>query len=271
LWPVRVDPIQLESAILNLCINARDAMPDGGRLTIEMSNLELESWFVPEYPDLTVGKYVALSVTDTGMGIPAHVVDRVFEPFFTTKEAGKGSGLGLSMVYGYMKQSGGSVKIYSEAGLGTTVSLHFPIGVHGADADTVPMSSQASTPRGNERVLIVEDSPQIRKIAVQIVGALGYEVEEAADAETALAMLQRMPCNLVFSDVVLPSMNGIALAGEIQRLYPGMPVLLTSGFSSRIAAENLRALGADFIAKPYRKASLAAALRKALDPKKQAA
>jgi len=271
LWPVRVDPIQLESAILNLCINARDAMPDGGRLTIEMSNLELESWFVPEYPDLMVGKYVALSVTDTGVGIPSHVVDRVFEPFFTTKEAGKGSGLGLSMVYGYMKQSGGSIKINSEAGIGTTVSLQFPIGMHGADADTVPMSSQESMLRGNERVLIVEDSPQIRKIAVQIVGALGYEVEEAADAETALVMLQRMPCNLVFSDVVLPSMNGIALAGEIQRLYPRMPVLLTSGFSSRIAAGNLGAFGADFIAKPYRQASLAAALRKALDPKKQAA
>jgi len=270
-WPVRVDPVQLESAILNLCINARDAMPDGGRLTIEMSNFELESWFAPEYPDLTVGKYVALSITDTGVGIPANVVARVFEPFFTTKEVGKGSGLGLSMVYGYMKQSGGSVKIHSEPGLGTTVSLHFPIGAYGADADTVPKSSETSKPRGNERVLIVEDSPQIRKIAVQIVGALGYDVQQAADAETALAMLQRMHCDLVFSDLVLPSMNGIALAGEVRRLYPGTPVLLTSGFSSRIAAEDLRALGADFIAKPYRQASLAAALRKALDPAKQAA
>jgi DNA-binding NtrC family response regulator len=175
------------------------------------------------------------------------------------------------MVYGYMKQSGGSVKIYSEADLGTTVSLHFPIGVHGADANTAAMPSQASKPRGNERVLIVEDSPQIRKIAVRVVGALGYEVEQAADAEAALAMLRRMPCHLVFSDVVLPGMNGIALAGEIQRLYPGTPVLLTSGFSSRITASDLHALGADFIAKPYRQASLAAALRKALDPAKQAA
>jgi signal transduction histidine kinase/ActR/RegA family two-component response regulator len=270
LWPVKVDPVQLENTILNLCINARDAMPNGGRLTIEMSNFELESPFAPDYPDLTVGKYVALSITDTGAGMPADVVARVFEPFFTTKEVGKGSGLGLSMVYGYMKQSGGGVKIYSEVGIGTTVSLHFPVGARGA-LDLHPASSPLAIPRGSERVLVVEDNPQIRKIAMRIVGALGYKVEEAADAEGALGVLQRIPCDLVFSDVVLPGMNGIALAGEIRRRHPGLPVLLTSGFSSKIAAGDLRALGADFIAKPYRQAALAAALRGALDTRKQAA
>jgi signal transduction histidine kinase/ActR/RegA family two-component response regulator len=270
LWPVKVDPVQLENTILNLCINARDAMPNGGRLTIEMSNFELESPFAPDYPDLAVGKYVALSITDTGAGMPADVVARVFEPFFTTKEVGKGSGLGLSMVYGYMKQSGGGVKIYSEVGIGTTVSLHFPVGARGA-LDLHPASSPLAIPRGSERVLVVEDNPQIRKIAMRIVGALGYKVEEAADAEGALGVLQRIPCDLVFSDVVLPGMNGIALAGEIRRRHPGLPVLLTSGFSSKIAAGDLRALGADFIAKPYRQAALAAALRGALDTRKQAA
>ena len=272
LWPVKVDEVQLENAILNLCINARDAMPDGGRLTVEMSNFELESWFAAEYPDLTIGKYVALSITDTGLGIPPDVVARVFEPFFTTKEVGKGSGLGLSMVYGYMKQSGGGIKIYSEVGLGTTVSLIFPIGARtAAEADATLQSSPVSTPRGSERVLVVEDSPHIRKIAVRIVGALGYRVEEVADGEAALSLLQRTPCDVVFSDVVLRGMNGVALAREIQRRYPGLPVLLTSGFSSKIAVDDPRVLGVDFIAKPYRQAALAAALRGALDSKKRAA
>jgi CheY-like chemotaxis protein len=269
LWPVKVDPVQLENTNLNLCINARDAMPNGGRLTIEMANFELESPFAPDYPDLTVGKYVALSITDTGVGMPPDIVARVFEPFFTTKEVGKGSGLGLSMVYGYMKQSGGGVKIYSEVGIGTTVSLHFPVGARGV-LDERPMLPVA-TPRGSERVLVVEDNPQIRKIAVRIVGALGYKVEEAADAEAALGVLRRTPGDVVFSDVVLPGMNGIALAAEIGRLYPGLPVLLTSGFSSKITMGDLRTLGADFIAKPYRQAALAAALREALDTKKEAA
>jgi PAS domain S-box-containing protein len=264
LWIIRADPVQLESTLLNLAINARDAMSGTGTLVFEANNFVLESWFVPVYPDLKTGDYVVLSVSDSGSGMPPEVAARVLEPFFTTKEAGKGTGLGLSMVYGYMKQSGGGVKIYSEVGVGTRISLYFPRGTDSHDG------SDAATPAeergGNERVLVVEDNADVRKIAVGVLQSLGYAVRSASDAAEALAALQSDAFDLVFSDVVMPRMNGIALAQEIRRLYPATAIVLTSGFSSKLGAgAELDRLGIGFVPKPYRKTQLAAALRAALD------
>ena len=177
-WPVRVDQSELENTVLNLCINARDAMPGGGRITIEASNFVLESWFAKVYPELKLGEYVVLSINDSGCGMPPEVIARAFEPFFTTKETGKGSGLGLSMVHGYMRQSGGAAKIYSEVGVGTTISLYFPRGTgEGPDIALVP--GHTAIPGGTERVLVVEDNPPVRKVAVGILQSLGYRVEQA--------------------------------------------------------------------------------------------
>src|SRR5262249_20487457 len=151
LWPVRVDEAELENTVLNLCINARDAMPNGGRITIEATNFVLEKWFANVYPDLKLGDYVILSINDTGTGMPAELIERAFEPFYKTKETGKGTGLGLSMVHGYMKQSGGCVKIYSEIGIGSTVSLYFPRGTSERDA-AASMPEPTMIPRGTERI-----------------------------------------------------------------------------------------------------------------------
>jgi CheY-like chemotaxis protein len=264
-WPVRVDQSELENTVLNLCINARDAMPGGGRITIEASNFVLESWFAKVYPELKLGEYVVLSINDSGCGMPPEVIARAFEPFFTTKETGKGSGLGLSMVHGYMRQSGGAAKIYSEVGVGTTISLYFPRGTgEGPGIALVP--GHTAIPGGTERVLVVEDNPPVRKVAVGILQSLGYRVEQAESALAALAVMKEQRFDAVFSDVVMPEMNGIAFAEEVRRLYPDVRVLLTSGFSSKLYTNaEIRTLEAKLVAKPYRKMDLAVAIRAALD------
>jgi signal transduction histidine kinase/ActR/RegA family two-component response regulator len=269
LWPVRVDQSELENTVLNLCINARDAMSGGGQITIEASNFVLESWFAKVYPELKLGEYVVLSINDSGCGMPPEVIARAFEPFFTTKETGKGSGLGLSMVHGYMRQSGGAAKIYSEVGVGTTISLYFPRGASvgaGAGAGIALVPGETAIPRGTERVLVVEDNPPVRKVAVGILQSLGYRVEQAESAPAALAVMKEQRFDAVFSDVVMPEMNGIAFAEEVRRLYPDVRVLLTSGFSSKLYTNaQIRTIDADLVAKPYRKMDLAVAIRAALD------
>jgi signal transduction histidine kinase/ActR/RegA family two-component response regulator len=263
-WPARADPAELENSLLNLCINARDAMTGGGQITIEVSNFTLEKWFAKLYADLALGEYVVVSVSDTGAGMAPDVIARAFEPFFTTKETGKGSGLGLSMVHGYMRQSGGTVKIYSELGIGTTVSLYFPRGtVEGAVAQ--PAAKPAEIPGGSERILVVEDNPAVRKVAANILQSLGYRIAEAESAPAALSMLGKQSFDLVFSDIVMPKMNGIMLAEVLRRTYPAVAVLLTSGFSSKLTSANeIQRLGVNFVEKPYRKARLAQAVRAAL-------
>jgi signal transduction histidine kinase/ActR/RegA family two-component response regulator len=265
LWPVRVDPAELENCVINLCINSRDAMPDGGRITIEASNFVLESWFAKVYPDLRRGDYVVLSVNDHGSGMPPEVIARAFEPFYTTKDVGKGSGLGLSMVHSYMKQSGGAVKIYSEIGVGTTMSLYFPRGTpDGAAAPPEP--APVMIRGGTERILVVEDNPLVSRVAVGILQSLGYRVTTAETAHAALTLMKDNTFDVVFSDVVMPGMNGIDLGREVRRLYPGVGVLLTSGFSSKLSsAIEMQSLGIDFVAKPYRKSALAAAIRAAAE------
>jgi signal transduction histidine kinase/ActR/RegA family two-component response regulator len=263
-WPACADPAELENSLLNLCINARDAMPGGGRITIEVGNFALEKWFAKLYADLALGEYVVVSVSDTGSGMPPEVIARAFEPFYTTKETGKGSGLGLSMVHGYMRQSGGTVKIYSELGLGTTVSLYFPRDTAEGVA-AKPASEPAEVPGGSERILVVEDNPAVRKVAAGILQSLGYRIAEAESAPAALAMLKKQNFDLVFSDIVMPQMNGIALAKELRQNRPEIPVLLTSGFSSKLTSANeIHGLGVNFVEKPYRKARLAEAVRAAL-------
>ncbi len=264
LWSARIDPSQLEDALLNLAINARDAMPDGGTLLIETANIHLDAEYAASHAEITPGDYISLSVTDTGTGISPEIVERVIEPFFTTKEHCKGTGLGLSMVYGFAKQSGGHLSISSELGVGTIISLYFPRGTTD-DVATAIKPSRATIPGGSDRILVVEDNAQVRTATVNILQSLGYHVEQAESARAALATLKERSFDVLLSDVVMPEMNGIALAAEVRQLYPKMAVLFVSGFSSKLSATELQRLGANFVAKPYRKADLAVAVRAALE------
>lgn len=234
LWRTFADPHQLESAILNLAVNARDAMLNGGRLTIETANCDLDNDRARALFGVPAGQYVMVAVTDTGSGMPADVVARAFEPFFTTKEVGKGTGLGLSMVYGFVQQSGGHARIYSEPGHGTTVKIYLP---RQADAEgpagTARIAPGASLPRASDRqvILVVEDEPAVRSLSVETLGELGYQVLEAALAADALRVLDNRPdVALLFTDVVMPDMNGVDLAVEARRRRPDLRVLFTTGF-----------------------------------------
>jgi signal transduction histidine kinase len=263
LWTVRVDPSQLEDAVLNLAINSRDAMPDGGALMIQTANIRLNDREAPI--NVIPGDYVRLSVTDTGTGIPADIVERVTEPFFTTKEPGQGTGLGLSMIYGLTKQSGGHLNISSEVGVGTTVSLFFPR-VEADDATASTPSEPATIRLGTAQILLVEDDPSVRNAASALLGSLGYQVEAVESAKVALTRLKERAFDVVFSDLVMPDMNGIVLAREVRRSYPHIAILLTSGFSTSLPSTiELRELGAGFLAKPYRKMEMAAALEAILN------
>jgi len=266
IWPVTVDPTQLETAILNLGVNARDAMPNGGKLTIETANVHLDGSFSSGDDEVAPGPYVMLAVSDEGVGMAPEIVKRVFDPFFTTKEVGQGTGLGLSMVHGFIKQSGGHVSIYSEKGRGTTVKLFLPRdqkAVTDNDAD----DAVTEQPKGaGQRVLLVEDNEGMRKIAKRQLSDLGYKVIEADRAAAALAILERgEKVDLVFSDVVMPGeLDGIGLANKIAKEYPGLPVLLTSGFTARATEEfeesALSESNAELLSKPYRKEELALAI-----------
>lgn len=257
-----VDPAQFENALLNLVINARDAMPQGGKLTLETANALLDEDYVTS-KDIRPGPYVMLSVIDTGIGMPPEVLERVFEPFFTTKEASKGSGLGLSMVYGLVKQSGGHITLYSEPGQGTTARLYLPR--HQVEAKELAESPVAETaPRGQgETILVVEDDPDVRLFAVSALQALGYDTRQAGDAKMALEVLESMPgIALLFTDIVLPgNMDGLELAIEAQRRHPGLAVLFTSGYTEHtLLGDGHAAESVEVLTKPYRKAELASKL-----------
>jgi len=266
LWPTHADPGQVENALLNLAINARDAMPDGGRLTVETANRRLDADYAAREPEVAAGDYAMLAVTDTGTGMAPEVAARAIEPFFTTKPVGQGTGLGLSMIYGFAKQSGGHVKIYSEPGHGTTVRLYLPRAGQAADAAETPAAPP--TPRGRETVLAVEDDPAVQATVASLLVDLGYRVLLADDARTALAMLDANPdIALLFTDIVMPGgMNGIALAAAARRRRPELKVLFCSGYAEMAIARDGR-IDADreLIGKPYRKQQLAAKLREVLD------
>ena len=269
LWPVSVDRTQLETALVNLCVNARDAMPDGGRLLIETANVVPDAAYVARHPDAAAGEHVMLSVTDTGSGMAPEVAARVFEPFFTTKETGKGTGLGLSMVYGFIKQSKGHIAVDSALGRGTSFRLHLPRGKDGQAESAAP--AKAEVAGGRERILVVEDEPQVRANVVQQLASLGYAVAEAADGASGLAAVEAASTafDLMLTDVVMPGrMNGKALADEVRRRWPATRIVFMSGYSNNALAEDGQlAAGVLLLAKPFRKADLAGIVRQALDAK----
>ncbi len=266
LWKTEVDPGQLQNALLNLVVNARDAMPDGGRLTIETQNARIDADYAAAH-DLTAGQYVLLAVSDTGIGMPAEVVARAFEPFYTTKGVGEGTGLGLSMVYGFARQSGGHVAIYSEVGSGTTVRVYLPRWIS-QEAATAPAAERATPLAHNETVLVVEDDTDMRFIAVTMLQSLGYTVLEAPTGAKALDVLDANPSvALLVTDVVLAgSMNGRRLAEEALTANPQLKVLFMSGYTEDAIVHHGRLeQGVHFIQKPFRKPDLAAKAREALD------
>ncbi|HEV7255871.1 MAG TPA: ATP-binding protein [Mesorhizobium sp.] len=268
LWRTHADPNQLENVILNLAVNARDAMPEGGRLTIETQNAHLDARYAAAHLGVTPGQYVLIAVTDTGTGMPQEVIAKAFDPFFTTKEVGKGTGLGLSQVYGFVKQSGGHVKIYSEPGQGTTVKVYLPRYLGAADE-----SKEAERPEdlplgeSQEVVLVVEDEPAVRQFSVDALSELGYRVLEADGAQAALRLLDTRPeIALMFTDVVMPEVNGAKLAEEARRRRPGLKILFTTGYTRNAVVHNgVLDPGVQMIGKPFTIEELAAKVREVLD------
>jgi signal transduction histidine kinase len=265
-WPVEADAAELEAAILNLAVNARDAMPNGGKLTIEASNSYLDDVYCKQNADVRPGQYVQIAVTDTGSGMTKDVIDRAFEPFYTTKQSGQGTGLGLSQVYGFVKQSGGHVKIYSETGEGTTIKIYLPrfFGKSSAADET---AREPSRGRSGECVLVVEDDADVRGYVVETLDALGYDVLEAADGEHALRLLEaHKTVHLLLTDVVMPGMNGRKLADEAKQRQPLLKVLYMTGYSrNAIVHQGRLDAGVDLIQKPLGSEQLANAVRKVLD------
>lgn len=269
LWKAEVDPGRLESALLNLALNARDAMANGGALTIEIANAALDDDYVASEPGLGAGQYVLIVVSDTGLGIQQETLQHIFEPFYTTKEVGKGTGLGLSMVYGFVKQSGGHIRVYSEVGEGTSVKLYFPRSfVH---EDDMPFTQAShSNLGGTETVLVVEDDILVRKYVVSQLKILGYRVFEASEANSALEILHQIPnIELLFTDVVMPGgMGGRELSEAARALRPDLKVLFTSGYTENSIVHNGKLdPGVELLSKPYRREQLALKLRKVLDAK----
>jgi PAS domain S-box-containing protein len=268
-WLAFIDPVQFESAILNLCINARDAMPHGGSLIIEVDNTVLNKEDARTPDEVEPGEYVVVAVSDTGSGMSAETVAHAFDPFYTTKPPGSGSGLGLSMVYGFIRQSKGHIKICSELGRGTTVRIYLPRALsHRPDEpDSSPWEPEAV---GNEHILLVEDDDAVRSHGTNVLTALGYQVRAARDAQEAMLLLQQgVACDLLFTDVVMPgAMNGPQLAAAANRLRPGLPVLFASGYTeSGIIHHGYVDPEVHLLHKPYRRRTLAAKVRTALDGK----
>ncbi|RYG14862.1 MAG: response regulator, partial [Burkholderiales bacterium] len=268
-WPARSDENQLESAILNLAINARDAMPEGGTLTIETGNEVLDEDYAARHEGLKPGEYAVVSVKDTGTGMPPDVLAKAFDPFFTTKPIGQGTGLGLSMIYGFTKQSGGHVRIDTAPGQGTTVKLYFPRDGSGEEAsNTIEPVVQAEAPQGEgETILVVEDEPAVRMLVVEELEELGYKVIEAPTGQAAIPILESTQrIDLLVSDVGLPGMNGRQVA-EIGRQHrPGLRVLFMTGYAENAAARSeFLASGMEMIAKPFALDALATRIRAILD------
>ncbi|MCP3397827.1 MULTISPECIES: PAS domain S-box protein [unclassified Bradyrhizobium] len=265
LWNSLVDPDQFENAVLNLAINARDAMNGEGRLTIEASNAFLDDEYVRQHDELSAGQYVMIAVTDTGTGIPPDILERVYEPFFTTKAEDKGTGLGLAMVYGFLKQSGGHVKIYSEVGAGTTVKLYFPRSV--ASEDTLVGPASGEVQGGEETVLVVEDDDEVREVAVSMLTELGYRVVKARDAASALVVVDSgIPIDLIFTDVMMPgSLRSPDFARKAKERLPNVAVLFTSGYTQNAIVHGGRLdPGVELLAKPYTREALARKIRHVL-------
>ncbi len=265
-WPVVADPIQLEATLTNLAVNARDAMPKGGRLLIATGSRILDADYAEAHNEVTPGDYALIEVSDSGCGIPSDLVGRIFEPFFTTKERGKGTGLGLSMVFGFVKQSGGHISVYSEEGIGTTFRLYLPRSSERDMAPARPTITEVVQGRG-EKVLVVEDNPAMRKIVVRLLRELGYHILEAENGAVALSILERESVALLFTDIIMPGpTTGLDIARIAIARWPAMRIVLTSGFPQSNFADDLELLGkVRLLNKPYRRDELARTLRAALD------
>ena len=267
LWNCFADPAQVENAVLNLCINARDAMPKGGKLTIETGNMRLDREYAEVHEEVAPGQYVMLAVTDCGGGIPADMLGKVFDPFFTTKDVGKGSGLGLSMVYGFTKQSGGHIKLYSEEGEGTAVKLYLPKAKEEAPRPTAKRTHEAADGQG-EVIIVVEDDDGVRQLTVGMLRRIGYRPVSFADAESALAHMQdpQQPVDLLLTDVVLPDgINGVQLAERARQLRPGLKVVFMSGYTENAIIHHGRLdPGVELVEKPFTRLELAHRIREAL-------
>jgi signal transduction histidine kinase/ActR/RegA family two-component response regulator len=268
-WPVVADPAQLEASLTNLATNARDAMPRGGRLMIAVGNRTLDQDYAGQHPDATPGDYVLIEVTDTGTGIAPDIIGKIFEPFFTTKEVGRGTGLGLSMVFGFMRQSGGHINVDSNEGIGTTIRLYLPRAADiSASVEAPPEIDKARS--GHETVLVVEDNELMRRVVERQLKDLGYAVIEAENADRALELLATNPrIAILFSDIVMPGrIDGAELARLAQERWPHLAIVLTSGFpQARLKPDGDTPLGIRLLSKPYRKEDLARILAEAVDAK----
>jgi signal transduction histidine kinase/CheY-like chemotaxis protein len=271
MWRAFADPAQIEDALLNLAVNARDAMPKGGTLTIEAMNAHLDEAYAQRNDDVAPGDYVALVVTDSGVGMTPEIMARAFEPFFTTKEGGHGTGLGLSMVYGFVRQSGGHVTINSELGRGTIVKLYLPRAKGSVTiAEPVAAAENVAPPRaaGEEAVLVVEDDPAVRSIVRDMLADLGYSVAVAADGPEALAAIDsQRPIDVLFTDLIMPNgMSGYDLYAAARKRRPGLRVIFTSGYSETLlGARDAESRDVPLLGKPYRRQKLAEMMRRVLD------
>ena len=267
LWQVRADPAQLESALLNLAVNARDAMPKGGKLTIETINAFIDEKYAHDYA-LKSGQFVLIAVTDIGSGMSADALTRAFDPFFTTKAVGKGTGLGLSQVYGFVRQSGGHVKIYSELEVGTTVKIYLPRHLgEGSEAVKVLEPSRITGGQPRETILVVEDEERVRAISAETLRDLGYSVIEAGSPLAAIQLIEGgLNPHLLFTDVVMPEMSGRELASILQKLRPDMKVLFTTGYTRNAIVHNgVLDTGTHLLSKPFNIEDLATKVRTMLD------
>jgi signal transduction histidine kinase len=268
LWRVNADPAQIESALVNLAVNARDAMPDGGKLTIETANSELDDRYAHTHEEVRAGQYVMISVTDTGSGMSQDVIDRAFEPFFTTKGVGRGTGLGLSQVFGFVKQSNGHLKIYSEVGKGSTMRIYLPRYFGDAASTELQASSESVVPaQAGEVILVAEDDAEVRAMTVGMLIELGYQVVETGNGAEALAALEEgIDVTLLFTDIVMPGMTGRELAEQALQIRPSLKLLYTTGYTRNSIVHNgMVDQGIAFIQKPFALFGLSRKLREVID------
>jgi signal transduction histidine kinase len=267
LWTIHADPQQLENAIINIAINARDAMPEGGKLTIETANTHLDDAYCQQNPEIEPGQFAMIAISDSGLGMPPEIAARAFDPFFTTKAAGKGTGLGLSQVYGFVKQSHGHIKVYSELRAGTTVKIYLPRLIGEAQEVRREVAEPVRTGQRSEIILVVEDDALMRRLTTDALHELGYTVFDADSAASALSTLERVAeVKLLFTDVVMPDMNGKKLADEATRRRPGLKVIFTTGYTANAVVHGgTLDQGVNFLSKPFTLDQLATKVRSVLD------
>ena len=267
LWYCEVDPIQFESAVLNLVINARDSMPNGGRITIETSNAHLDDNYAKQYPNVNPGQHVQLTVTDTGTGMSDETISKAFDPFFTTKDEGEGSGLGLSMVYGFVKQSGGSINIYSELDEGTTIKIYMPRVYKDVGSQLVSYSTSEPLEGSHEAVLVVEDNEKLGKVVTEMLRELNFSPLYASNVDQAIELLESSDVDVVLTDVILPGgKKGADLATYVRENLPHVPVIFMSGYTENSIIHDGRLdPGVELLEKPFSVNDLSIYIGKALN------